>query len=74
MKEIGEQRGGEMESRANALTVELEARFMAFRLNAEQRQLELLKQEWFGDRFLVECGECEAIAEAAFGSPREMSA
>ena len=63
-----------MEAHTNDLTVELEARFMAFRLNAEQRQLELLKQAWFGDRFLVECGEGERVADSPFGRQSAMSA
>jgi hypothetical protein len=66
MQRIREKRGEAMESHTIALTDAQESRFVAFRLDAGQRQLELLKQAWFGDPFLLECGECEAIAESPF--------
>jgi hypothetical protein len=74
MQGIREQIGGEMESHTSARTVAHESRFVTFRLHAEQRQLELLKQEWFGDPFLLECGECEAIVEPPFGHSNAISA
>jgi hypothetical protein len=74
MQEIREPIGAAMQSHTIALTDAQESRFVAFRLDAGQRQLELLKQEWFGDPFLLECGECEAIVESPFGRSNAISA